>query len=282
MLSIESPKRSAISGRLSTTGWIIPNSFWRSAFLAQPGKGNSRILRANRTRDDMTILLLGPSALTHSPGLFSKSSIFMFVSLGRGHRTPSFFQLRLELANLVANLRRIFIIFLAHRLLQLFRELPDLPAQHQRVHRFRRHLADVMVTLVHCLQERGQPNFEGFPTRTATEPPGLLEVRLGKIANGTLHTRRFEFDIRTEPHQQIFVKARGRFYALFPGARLAQIRLQQLSPHNLGQINRRVSLFANIANHRLTSPQSAFPRNGSTYGSPPSISRSADPAGPNR
>src|ERR1019366_5931966 len=150
MLSIESPKWSAISGRFSTTGWIISSSFWRSAFLAQPGKGKSRMLRANRTRDDMTILLLGPSALTHSPGLFSKSSIFMFVSLGSLSCAPRFFQ--------------------------LFRELPDLPAQHQRVHRLRRHLADVMITLVHRLQERCQSDFEGFPARAAAQPPGLLEV----------------------------------------------------------------------------------------------------------
>src|SRR6267154_1656283 len=121
MLSIESPKWSAISGRLSTTGWIIPSSFWRSAFLAQPGNGNSRIFRANRTRDDMTILQLGPSALTHSPGLFSKSSIFMFVSLRRAHRAPGFLYFRFQLANLVADLRRVFILFLAHRSLQLFR-----------------------------------------------------------------------------------------------------------------------------------------------------------------
>src|ERR1017187_3237484 len=282
MLSIESPKWSAISGRFSTTGWIIPNSFWRSAFLAQPGKGNSRILRANRTRDDMTILLLGPSALTHSPGLFSKSSILMFVSLGRLYCAPRFFQLRLKLANLVANLRRVLILFLAHRLLQLFRELPDLPAQHQRVHPLRRHLAEVMITLVHRLQERCQSDFEGFPARAADQPPGLLEVRLGEIANRTLDTRRFEFDVSAEPHQQIFIKARRRFHALFPGAGLAQIRLQQLPSHNLGQVNCCVSFFANVANHRVTSPQSTFPRNASTYESPPSISRSADPADPNQ
>src|SRR6266403_2199162 len=125
MLSIESPKWSAISGRLSTTGWIIPSSFWRSAFLAQPGNGKSRILRANRTRDDMTILQLGPSALTHSPGLLSKSSIFMVVLLRRAHHAPRFFQLLLEFANLIANLRRILILFLAHRLLQLLREPAD-------------------------------------------------------------------------------------------------------------------------------------------------------------
>src|ERR1039457_7435605 len=137
MLSIESPKWSAISGRFSTTGWIIPNSFWRSAFLAQPGKGNSRILRANRTRDDMTILLLGPSALTHSPGLFSKSSIFMFTLLRRAHRAPRFFQLRFQLANLVANLSRILILFLAHRLVQLHREVRDCTGYLEGVHPLR-------------------------------------------------------------------------------------------------------------------------------------------------
>src|ERR1017187_8517880 len=115
MLSIESPKWSAISGRFSTTGWIISSSFWRSAFLAQPGKGKSRMLRAKRTRDDMTILLLGPSALTPSPGLFSKSSIFMFALLRRAHRAPRLFQLRFQLTNLVADLRRVFILFFAHR-----------------------------------------------------------------------------------------------------------------------------------------------------------------------
>src|ERR1039457_446398 len=122
MLSIESPKWSAISGRFSTTGWIISSSFWRSAFLAQPGKGKSRMLRANRTRDDMTILLLGPSALTHSPGLFSKSSIFMRALLRRAHGAPRLFHFRFQFANLVANLRRVLILFLAHRFLQPFRE----------------------------------------------------------------------------------------------------------------------------------------------------------------
>src|SRR5580693_1091998 len=128
MLSIESPKWSAISGRFSTTGWIISSSFCRSAFFAHPGNGYSRMLRANRTRDDMTILLLGPSALTHSPGLFSKSSIFMFALLRSARRAPRFFQLRFQFANLVADLRRVLVLFLAHCLVQLFGEFADLPA----------------------------------------------------------------------------------------------------------------------------------------------------------
>src|ERR1700722_15301728 len=128
MLSIESPKWSAISGKPSTTGWIISSSFWRSAFLAQPGNGKSRILRAKRTRDDMTILLLGPSALTHSPGLFSKSSIFMVALLRGTHRAPRLLHLRFQFANLVADLRRVLVFFLAHRFVQLLGKLADLPA----------------------------------------------------------------------------------------------------------------------------------------------------------
>jgi len=45
------------SGRLSTTGWIITSSFWRSDFWPILGNGHSRILRANRTamNDDIAV-----------------------------------------------------------------------------------------------------------------------------------------------------------------------------------------------------------------------------------
>src|SRR5580658_5593348 len=102
------------------------------------------MLRARRTRDDMTILLLGPSALTHSLGLFSKSSIFMMALPGGTHRAHRLLPLRFHFANLVADLRRVLVLLFADRLLQLLCQFLHLAAQGQCVLSLGRHLAHVV------------------------------------------------------------------------------------------------------------------------------------------
>src|SRR4051812_8134779 len=92
---------------------------------------------------------------------------------------------------------------------------------HRALHA-RRDLADVIRPLVHPLEERLQPLAEGLITGRATEPTGLLEIRLGEPTRRAFLHASPAFDLLRgpEPEQQIRQReARRVGLSLLLGAR---------------------------------------------------------------
>src|SRR5260221_4241554 len=79
--SMDSEKAPAISGRLSTAGRMASHILIRSGFFAHVGNAALRMLRANRTRLDITMPSCGPLRRALSAGGIRKS--FKFILGGR-------------------------------------------------------------------------------------------------------------------------------------------------------------------------------------------------------
>src|SRR5690606_13353318 len=95
----------------------------------------------------------------------------------------------LETLNLIADMRRGFVILLRNRFSQVAVEILDLLLALDRLQQPRRHFPLVRRPLVHSLEQRLQALRKGLVTGGATEPPGLLEIRLTKAAHrALLHT----------------------------------------------------------------------------------------------
>ena len=158
----------------------------------------------------------------------------------------------LELFDLVAERSGRLVVFFGDRFLQVLGQGAHPIIELQDTVCTLRQLANVLSPLVHRFQERVQAFPERDIASAASKPAGFLEIRLRKTAHWTSLCRRTLLDFlgRADAEQQIGERKPGRILdAFFFRAGVAQIHLLHFAFQNLGQEDRRIIAFANVAQH---------------------------------
>src|SRR5262245_46744266 len=175
-LSMDSEKASFISGRLWTAGRMVSRTLMRSGFFAQPGKAACLMLRASRTRLDITIRSCGPFRRAESAG--GIRNWWMSIVSARGDVA----QTGAHLFDFIAQQRGLFEIFVLHGFgqffLQTLQAIGQVPGLAQRFGNF----ADVACTFVHGFEQALETFSECFVAFGTAEPTRFLEIGVRKAA----------------------------------------------------------------------------------------------------
>src|ERR1043165_2048718 len=107
-------------------------------------------------------------------------------------------------------------------------------------------------SLMHRLEQRTECLGESLVATAATEPAGFFEIGLGVTADRALLGRRALFNLfgGTDSEEEIGQgKTGGILDAFLLGAGVAEVHLLHLAFQNLGQEDRCIIAFTNVAQH---------------------------------